>query len=57
MQGQPGADGRFVTVGVVGAVCLVAALLTSWMLGVPAWVFGVVFIGLAALSLVRPPNG
>ncbi len=40
-----------------GCVCLVAALLTSWMLGVPAWVFGVVFIGLAALSLVRPPNG
>jgi hypothetical protein len=46
-----------VTVGVVGAVCLVSALLTSWMLGVPAWVFVVVFVGLAAVSLIRPPNG
>jgi len=57
VHGQRGADGRFVTVGVVGAICLLAALLTTWMLGVPAWVFAVVFVGLAAVSLIRPPNG
>ncbi|CAB4930848.1 MAG: hypothetical protein F2825_10235 [Actinobacteria bacterium] len=45
------------TIGVVGGVCLLSALLTSWMLGVPAWVFAVVFAGLVVVSLIRPPNG
>ncbi|SDN45502.1 hypothetical protein SAMN05660199_00033 [Klenkia soli] len=45
------------TIGVVGGICLLAALLTSWMLGVPAWVFVVVFVGLVVVSLIRPPNG
>ncbi|MEI4270465.1 hypothetical protein TEK04_01900 [Klenkia sp. LSe6-5] len=57
MADQRGAEGRFATVGVVGAVCLAAALLTTWMLGVPAWVFVVVFAGLAVVSMIRPPNG
>ena len=57
MAGHRGAESRFLTIGVVGGVCLLSALLTSWMLGVPAWVFAVVFAGLVVVSLIRPPNG
>lgn len=56
MSGRQGVPGRVATVGVLGAVCLASALLTFWLLGVPGWAFAVVFVGLAVLSLVRPPN-
>ena len=49
--------GRVGLVGVLGAVCLASALLTFWMLGVPVWAFAVVFVGLAVVALIRPPNG
>ncbi|WP_157498536.1 hypothetical protein [Geodermatophilus sp. Leaf369] len=51
------AEGRFVTLAVLGVVCLLGAVLTSWLLGQPSMlVFGVVFAGLVLVSLIRPPN-
>ncbi len=50
-------NGRLVTVGVLGVVCLVGAVLTSWLLGQTSFViFLVVFGGLVVIALIRPPN-
>ncbi|MCW2583519.1 MAG: hypothetical protein JWQ53_2309 [Klenkia sp.] len=52
------AEGRFVTLAVLGALCLLGAGLTSWLLGQSSvLLFGIVFAGLVLVSLIRPPNG
>lgn len=51
-------EGRFVTLAVLGALCLLGAVLTSWLLDQSsALLFAIVFAGLVLVSLIRPPNG
>ncbi|WP_162245570.1 hypothetical protein [Modestobacter sp. Leaf380] len=50
-------EGRFVTLAVLGVLCLLGAGLTSWLLGQSSTLlFAVVFAGLVVVSLIRPPN-
>ncbi len=49
-------EGRFVTLGVLGVLCVLGAVFTSWLLGQPSMLlFAVVFAGLVVVSLIRPP--
>lgn len=50
-------EGRFVTLGVLGGLCVLGAALTSWLLGQSSLLlFAVVFAGLVVVALIRPPN-
>ena len=50
-------QGRFVTLAVLGSLCVLGAVLTSWLLGQSSLLlFTIVFAGLVVVSLIRPPN-
>lgn len=49
--------GRYAALAVLGLLCLLGSVLTSWLLDQSSLLlFGVVFAGLVVVGLIRPPN-